>query len=92
MRARVHGQLGAVHYGGARARGRAALFLQVMAIAAVSAPEKNAWATKVHHDGAYKYIGGVLGPNGLIYFVPSSADNIGIQGHRSCVMHASSGG
>ena len=37
MRARVHGQLGAVHYGGARARGRAALFLQVMAIAAVSA-------------------------------------------------------
>ena len=38
---------------------------------------------KVHHDGAYKYIGGVLGSNGLIYFVPSSADNIGIQGHRS---------
>jgi hypothetical protein len=37
VRARVHGQLGAVHYGGARARGRAALFLQVMAIAAVSA-------------------------------------------------------
>ena len=37
MRARVHGQLGAVHYGGARARGRAALFLQVMAIAAVPA-------------------------------------------------------
>jgi len=31
------GQLGAVHYGGARARGRAALFLQVMAVAAVSA-------------------------------------------------------
>ena len=31
------GQLGAVHYGGARACGRAALFLQVMAVAAVSA-------------------------------------------------------
>jgi len=33
---------------------------------------------RINHDGAYKYIGGVLGPNGLIYFVPSSADNIGI--------------
>jgi len=31
------GQLGAVHYGGARARGSAALFLQVAAIATVSA-------------------------------------------------------
>ena len=25
-----------------------------------------------------KYVGGVLGPNGLIYFVPSNADNIGV--------------
>ena len=31
--------------------------------------------TTISFDG--KYRGGVLGPNGLIYFVPVNADNIG---------------
>ena len=30
----------------------------------------------ISSDG--KYAGGVLGPNGLIYFIPYNADNVGI--------------
>ena len=33
--------------------------------------------THITISGVYKYIGGVLGPNGLIYFVPANADKIG---------------
>ena len=33
-------------------------------------------SSTISSDG--KYAGGVLGPNGLIYFVPSHANNIGI--------------
>jgi len=33
-------------------------------------------ASTISSDG--KYFGGVLGPNGLIYFVPYNADNIGV--------------
>ena len=28
------------------------------------------------HDGKYKYLGGVLGPDGCIYAIPSDADYV----------------
>lgn len=29
-------------------------------------------------SGSTKYVGGVLAPNGKIYFVPTNADNVGV--------------